>query len=75
MDVNRAVFETKIGFFRRVTHDMVNAGTLTTKNTRDCWAEGVLDAESWSILPSLQSYQAFNRLEINQLDKNMSEFC
>ena len=38
---NRAVHETKIGFYRRVSSDMVTAEAITTRDMQDCWAEGV----------------------------------
>ena len=53
---------------------MATAEALITRDMKVCWAEGVLDTESWSILPSLRGYHAFSRLEINQLDKDISEF-
>jgi hypothetical protein len=42
---------------------------------QDCWAKGLLDTVSWSILPSLRIHRAFSRDEVNQLDKDTSEFC
>ena len=73
-DFNRTALETKIGFYRRVTNVMVTANVLSTQDIRYCWAEGVLDIESWSISPSLRIYQAFGRVEINQFDKDISKF-
>ena len=72
-DFNRAVLATKIGFFRKVTNGNLNADVLNTKTTRDFWSEGVLDLESLNFLPCLRSYQPFNRLEVNQLDKDITE--
>ena len=43
---NRAVHETKIGFYRRVSNDMATAEGITTRDMQGCWAEGILDTES-----------------------------
>ena len=43
---NRAVHETKIGFYRRVSNDMATAEGITTRDMQGCLAEGILDTES-----------------------------
>ena len=53
---------------------MLHQGNLSIQEARACWAEGVHNAETWDILPSMQTLRAFIREEINQLDKDISEF-
>ena len=75
-DFNRAVLETKVGFFRTFTHTMQrNANSLGAATTRKLWAKGIVNPESKLPLEYLMNHHsAFHRLEVNQLDKDITEF-
>ena len=51
---------------------MVNTGS-TPATIRDLWAQGVIHPVSKNILAYPQSHEAFSRLEVKQLDTNITE--
>jgi len=75
-DFNRAVLETKVGFFRTFTLTMQqNANSLGASTTRKLWAKGIVHPESKRPLRYLMTrHSPFQALDVNQLDKDITEF-
>jgi hypothetical protein len=75
-DFNRAVLETKVGFFRTFTSTMQqNADSLGASTTRKLWAKGIVHPESKRPLQYLMTrHSPFQALDVNQLDKDITEF-
>ena len=75
-DFNRAVLETKVGFFRTFTRTMqLSENPLGAATTRKLWAKGIVHPESKLPLRYLTTHHSpFQRLDVNQLDKDITEF-
>jgi hypothetical protein len=75
-DFNRAVLETKVGFFRTLTSTMLQkANALGAPTTRKLWAQGTVQPESKRPLRYLMSrHTPFQALGVNQPDKDITEF-
>ena len=70
---NRAIFETKVGFYRKV-HLEISAKQLNTVTIRKLWAQGIVHPESKTPLDTpIVTAQTLSALEALQLDKDVSE--
>jgi hypothetical protein len=75
-DFNRAVLETKVGFFRTFTLTMQhNENSLGAPTTRKLWGKGIVHPESKLPLRYLMTnHSPLQSLDVNQLDKDITEF-
>ena len=75
-DFNRAVLETKIGFYTTVTRDIMARDNLDRNTIRKLWASGIVHPESKRILSYIRRnrYTPFDTLDVNQLHKDTIEF-
>ena len=75
-DFNRAILETKIGFFTTVTREMMTRDNLSATITRKSWKSGVVRPEAKQILSYIRRchQMPFETLDVNQLHKDTIEF-
>ena len=75
-DFNRAILETKIGFFTTVTRDMMTRDNLNATITRKVWKSGVVHPESKQVLSYIRRgpQMPFETIDVNQLHKDTIEF-